>query len=50
MNNELLDYIQNLSLRDFKTLSQKALKVSEECGELAKAVLPYDNAYATRHR
>lgn len=50
MNNKLLDYIQELSKRDKKTLSQKALKVAEESGELAKAVLPYDSAYATRHR
>lgn len=50
MNTKLLDYIQQLSKRDKKTLSQKALKVSEEAGELAKAVLPYDSAYATRHR
>jgi NTP pyrophosphatase (non-canonical NTP hydrolase) len=50
MNPKLLDYIQALSKRDKKTLSQKALKVSEESGELAKAVLPYDSAYATRHR
>lgn len=50
MDKKLLDYIQELSKRDKKTLSQKALKVSEEVGELAKAILPYDSAYATRHR
>ena len=50
MDKKLLDYIQELSKRDKKTLSQKALKVAEESGELAKAVLPYDSAYATRHR
>ena len=50
MNKELFDFIQYLSKRDKKTLSQKALKVSEEQGELAKVVLPYDNAYATTHR
>lgn len=50
MNDKLLDYIQALSVRDKKTLSQKALKVAEESGELAKAVLSYDSAYATRHR
>jgi NTP pyrophosphatase (non-canonical NTP hydrolase) len=50
MDKKLLDYIQELSKRDKKTLSQKALKVSEECGELAKAILPFDSAYATRHR
>jgi len=50
MNKELLDYIQELSKRDKKTLSQKALKVSEECGELARVVLPFDNAAGTVHR
>jgi len=50
MNKELLNYIQELSKRDKKTLSQKALKVSEECGELARVVLPFDNASGTVHR
>lgn len=50
MNDNLLLYIRNLSLSDSKTLSQKALKAGEEFGELAKVVLPYDNAYATTHR
>lgn len=50
MDKKLLDYIQELSKRDKKTLSQKALKVFEEGGELAKAVLPFESAYACRHR
>lgn len=50
MTKQLLDYIQKLSLEDKKTLSQKALKVSEETGELAKVVLPFDNAAGTIHR
>lgn len=50
MNKELLNYIQGLSIKDKKTLSQKALKVSEETGELAKVVLPFDNAHGTTHR
>jgi NTP pyrophosphatase (non-canonical NTP hydrolase) len=50
MEKKLLDFIRHLSIEDKKTLSQKALKVSEECGELAKAVLPYDNAPGTNHR
>jgi NTP pyrophosphatase (non-canonical NTP hydrolase) len=50
MNNNFLDYIQTLSLRDKKTLSQKALKATEEVGEIARVVLPYDGAYATNHR
>ena len=50
MNKELLDYIQELSKRDKKSLTSKALKVSEEQGELAKAILPFESAYACRHR
>ena len=50
MNKELLAYVKLLSLRDEKTLSQKALKAGEEFGELAKVALPYDNAFATTHR
>lgn len=50
MNKELLLYVKKLSKSDKKTLSQKALKAAEEVGELAKAVLPFDNAYATNHR
>lgn len=50
LNKELLDYIKHLTKNDKKTLSQKALKATEEIGELAKVVLPYDNAFATTHR
>lgn len=50
MNKEILDRIKTLTERDGKSLSQKALKVSEEAGELAKVVLPFENAHATRHR
>jgi NTP pyrophosphatase (non-canonical NTP hydrolase) len=50
MNKELLNYIQRLSLDDKKSLSQKALKVGEEVGELSKVVLPFDNAFGTTHR
>lgn len=50
MNKQLFDYIKELSKRDKKTLSQKALKTTEEVGELAKAILPFDSAYACRHR
>jgi len=44
------DYIRALSLRDKKTLSQKALKTCEEIGELAKVILPFDSAAGTNHR
>jgi NTP pyrophosphatase (non-canonical NTP hydrolase) len=44
------DYIKELSSKDKKTLSQKALKLTEEVGELARVVLPYDSAHGTNHR
>ena len=50
MDEALLHYIKHLSKTDKKTLSQKSLKTAEEVGELAKATLPYDNAFATNHR
>lgn len=50
MNKNLLDYIQELSKRDKKTLSQKLAKVFEEGGELARVVLPFESAHACRHR
>lgn len=46
----LNDYIKSLSMKDKKTLSQKALKTCEEVGELAKAILPFDSAPGTNHR
>jgi len=50
MDKKILDYIKTLTKSDEKNLSQKALKTCEEVGELAKVVLPYDNAFATNHR
>lgn len=50
MTPDFLNYIRYLSKQDRKTLSQKTLKVGEEFGELARATLPFDNAYATTHR
>lgn len=50
MNKDTLDYIRLLSKSDEKSLTQKALKTCEEVGELAKCVLPFENAYATTHR
>ena len=44
------EYIKELSKKDRKTLSQKALKLVEEVGELARVVLPYDSAHGTNHR
>jgi NTP pyrophosphatase (non-canonical NTP hydrolase) len=50
MNKFLDDFIKDLSTKDKKTLSQKALKLTEEVGELARAILPYDSAPGTNHR
>jgi NTP pyrophosphatase (non-canonical NTP hydrolase) len=50
MNSTIFKYIAKLSGSDKKTLSQKALKTAEEVGELAKVVLPFDNAASTTHR
>jgi NTP pyrophosphatase (non-canonical NTP hydrolase) len=50
MTPDFLKYVRHLSKQDRKSLSQKALKTCEEVGELAKVVLPVDNAYATTHR
>lgn len=47
---QVLDYIAKLSATDRKDLAQKALKTTEEVGELAKFVLPYVGAGATTHR
>lgn len=50
MDKKTLDYIKTLTKNDKKNLSQKALKTCEEVGELAKVILPYENAFATTHR
>lgn len=47
---DINEYIKELSSKDKKTLSQKALKLTEEVGELARVVLPYDSAHGTNHR
>ena len=41
---EIMDQIFDASQYDKKSLSQKALKLAEECGELAQAVLSYCEA------
>lgn len=50
ISNTVLEQIKDLTKKDKKTLSQKALKVSEEVGELSKVILPFDNAHSTTHR
>jgi NTP pyrophosphatase (non-canonical NTP hydrolase) len=50
MNNNINDFIKNLSIKDKKTISQKGLKLVEEVGELARVILPYDSAHGTNHR
>jgi NTP pyrophosphatase (non-canonical NTP hydrolase)/ribosomal protein S8E len=49
-NKKLIGFIKQLSKTDKKNLTQKTLKTVEEVGELAKVVLPYENAFATNHR
>lgn len=50
MNKGTVDFIKSLSQQDPKTLSQKALKGSEEMGELSKKVLSFEGAAHTAHR
>ena len=50
MNQHLLDYIKLLTKKDKKSLIGKALKTSEEVGELSKKILPFCNAGGTVHR
>ncbi|MGZ8924587.1 MAG: hypothetical protein ACXW2E_01760 [Nitrososphaeraceae archaeon] len=45
-----LTTIKLLSDSDQKNLCQRGLKLTEEVGELAKAILPYENSFATTHR
>jgi NTP pyrophosphatase (non-canonical NTP hydrolase) len=45
-----LNTVKQLSQYDKKSLTERTLKLSEEAGELAKAVLSYENCYATNHR
>lgn len=47
---DLNDFIKDLSTKDTKSLSQKTLKLTEEVGELARIVLPYESAHGTNHR
>lgn len=50
MDKKLLEFIRELSGADSKSLSQKTLKACEEVGELAKVVLPFEDAFACKHR
>jgi hypothetical protein len=50
MDQKLLDYIKLLTKADTKSLIGKVAKTAEETGELAKAVLPFENASGTLHR
>ncbi len=50
MRLDVLEIVKKLTLNDKKTLCQKALKLTEEVGELAKVVLPFENAAGTTHR
>lgn len=48
--NNINEFIKTLSENDKKNLVGKALKTTEEVGELAKAILPYENESGTLHR
>jgi NTP pyrophosphatase (non-canonical NTP hydrolase) len=50
MNNKIKEMISDLTFYDKKNLSQKTLKLTEEVGELAKVILPYEDASGTKHR
>ena len=39
-----IELIKEITYQDKKTLSERALKLSEETGEVAEAVLSYTNA------
>jgi len=49
MENNLHEYIRDLTLNDTKTPIQKYMKAGEEMGELAKALLPLENAQGSLH-
>ena len=50
MEKSTIEHIKLLTGLDTKSLSERVLKLFEEGGELARAVLPYDNVSSTRHR
>jgi NTP pyrophosphatase (non-canonical NTP hydrolase) len=50
MNLNLIKYIKDLTKNDKKSLIEKLGKLTEEVGELAKYILPFEGAYATNHR
>lgn len=50
MNENTLNLVKHLTKLDRKTLTQKALKLSEECGEVSASVLPYEQAPGTMHK
>lgn len=50
MISDLIKYAKVLNEHDNKNLSQKLTKTMEEVGELAREVLPYEDASGTIHR
>ena len=50
MNKSLMKRTEEIAKRDQKSLVQKALKTSEEVGELAQAVLIGADAHGTQYR
>lgn len=50
MRKDILELVKGLSEQDTKTLTEKALKLCSETGELASKALSYDNVSGARHR
>lgn len=48
--NNVFEYVSQLSTLDEKGLMARVVKGMEELGELAKAVLPYEQQFAVTHR
>lgn len=50
MRNDIIELVKALTATDPKSLTAKGLKMAEECGDVAKSILPYENAAGTLHR
>ena len=50
MKKDTWDTLCQCTQKDQKTLTQKALKLCEEVGELAQVVLPFEGAHGPTHK
>lgn len=50
MHTTLNNYINDLTKNDKKSLTEKMVKLFEEGGELAKAILPFEGVYTANHK